>query len=136
MTKYSQGFNEMFDFFLKSYRYKLLDFCGSEVVIRPDMTGIDAKKGFKLYENGKLKDMSSRHNNILQGVIIGKKAWGLWLQQYTDGISDFLFTKKEIFEEFEKLGIKVPEKLMIDFDNVLEKKQRLKFEQNKLWMKY
>lgn len=39
-----------------------------------------------------------------------------------------LFTKQEILGEFEKLGIVIPESLLKDFDNVLDKKWRKKFE--------
>ena len=134
-NRYSIRFNEMFEFFFKSYRAGILDFCGSEVNVEFDINGMSAKKCFKLFENGQLKVYKSKHSNILKGVIIGKKAWGLWLQQWTDGISEFLFTKEvakdEILWEFESRGIKIPERLMVDFDNILEKKHIDKYKQNK-----
>jgi len=43
----------------------------------------------------KLDKLSSCHPNTLKGVIVGKKSWGLMLNEYTDGISDGLFTEKK-----------------------------------------
>jgi RIO-like serine/threonine protein kinase len=70
----------------------------------------------------RLDDLSSYHPNILKGVIMGKKSWGLWLQQWTDGIVEGSFTEREILNEFTSKGIKIPEPLMIDWDNVIIKK--------------
>lgn len=53
---------------------------------------------------------------------MGKKSWGLWLQQWTDGIVEGSFTEREILNEFTSKGIKIPEPLMIDWDNVIIKK--------------
>jgi len=64
----------------------------------------------------------SQHPNISKGVIVGKKSWGLWLNQWTDGIAEGCFTKHEILSEFEKKGIRIPESLLIDFNNRLNQK--------------
>lgn len=48
---------------------------------------------------------------------MGKKAWGLWLNTYAEGIVDWSFTKEEIISEFTNNGIVIPESLMRDFDN-------------------
>ena len=117
----------MFTFFLKSYRVGLLDFCGSSVEVKFDRNGEDSKISFKLFENGvKLDELSSCHPNTLKGVIVGKKSWGLWLQEWTDGVSDGDFTEKEILNEFSIRGIKIPDPLLTDWDNVLIKKIRKK----------
>ena len=121
----------MFTFFLKSYRVGLLDFCGSSVEVKFDQNGEDSKISFKLFENGvKLDELSSCHPNTLKGVIVGKKSWGLWLQEWTDGVSDGDFTEKEILNEFSIRGIKIPDPLLIDWDNVLIKKIRKKINGN------
>jgi hypothetical protein len=45
------------------------------------------------------------------------------LNQWVDGIIDWSFTKEEILEEFNKLNIVIPESLLLDFDNRIEKKR-------------
>lgn len=50
-------------------------------------------------------------------MIIGKKAWGLWLNTYAEGIVDWSFTKEEIVNEFTMNDIMIPTSLMKDFDN-------------------
>lgn len=112
----------MFTFFLQSYRRGILDFCGSEVVVKYDPNGDDGMISFKQFDNGEMKldNLVSCHSNVLRGVIIGKKSWGLWLQQWTDGISEGSFTSREILSQFG--GIKIPEPLLTDFYNVLQKK--------------
>lgn len=95
--------------------------------------GQDGKISFKLFENGvmKLGDLSSCHPNLLKGVIIGKKSWGLFLQQWTDGIVEGSFTEREILNEFTMRNIKIPEPLMIDWNNVIIKKIRRRINENK-----
>jgi len=78
----------------------------------------------------KLDKLSSCHPNTLKGVIVGKKSWGLMLNEYTDGISDGLFTEKEILNEFEIRGIKIPESLLTDWNNVIIKKIKRKYGNN------
>jgi len=64
----------------------------------------------------------SQHPNISKGVIVGKKSWGLFLNEWTNGIAEGSFTKKEILDEFENRNIKIPEPLLIDFNNRLNQK--------------
>ena len=92
----------MFTFFLKSYRVGLLDFCGSSVDVKFDPNGKDSKVSFKEFDNGLMKigDLSSCHPNTLKGVIVGKKSWGLWLQEWTDGIVSGDFSEKEIKKRY------------------------------------
>lgn len=59
----------------------------------------------------------------MTGILIGKKSWGLWLNEWTDGITEGSFTKYEILEEFTKNGIVIPESLLTDFNNRLWKKR-------------
>lgn len=72
--------------------------------------------------------MISGQPRIMEAVIRGKKAWGLWLDQWTDGIADWTFTKEEIWKEFSGRGIKVPESFEKDFDNRLQKKKWIRNE--------
>ena len=39
-------------------------------------------------------------------------------------LNEITFTKEEIFSEFEKRGIKVPESFEKDFDNTVDRKKR------------
>jgi hypothetical protein len=71
-----------------------------------------------------LKTIKSRHSNILRSVLIAKKSWGLWVQEWTDGIVDWTFTKEEILSKFD--GIEIPESFMNDFENVLHKKKMIR----------
>jgi hypothetical protein len=70
--------------------------------------------------------MVSSQPRIMESVIRGKKAWGLWLDQWTDGIVDWTFTRQEILNIFEEKNIKIPESFLKDFDNRLEKKKRIR----------
>ena len=125
---YSESFNEIFSFFLKSYRCGILDFCGSEVLTQYDKQGQESKFCFKSFDNGVYskeqiyQGIKTKHPNILKGVIIGKKSWGLWKNEWSDGISEGLFTKKEIIDQFIENGIKIPDSLMLDFENTIYKK--------------
>jgi hypothetical protein len=77
------------------------------------------------FENGVYKGIpiiKTRHPNISKGVIIGKKSWGLWKNEWTDGIVEGSFTPKEILQQFTDNNIKVPESLMIDFNNTIIRK--------------
>ena len=125
LRKYSDGFHEKFNFFLKSYREGLLSFCGSVVKIESENINFDARESFRMYNDGQFKFEipKSKHPNILKAVIVGKKSWGLWLDQWTDGIVDHCFTKEDILEEFSKKGIIIPESFLNDFNNTLERKR-------------
>lgn len=115
----------MFNFYLSVYRTGLITFCGVGVDVDFDVNGSDGKFAFREYDNGrfKLKTPVSRHPNILKGVIIGKKGWGLWVEQWSQGIVDWSFTKEEILEEFTKRNIVIPESLMIEWDKLIERKR-------------
>jgi len=127
LKKYSDNFNEIFTFFLKGYRSGLLTFCGDNVDVKFDVDGEDGKYTFKRYDNGEFKGLnrdklSSRHSNIVKGVIIGKKSWGLFLNEWTDGIAEGLFTTDEILNEFKIKKIKIPDSLLLDFKNNIQQK--------------
>jgi len=116
----------MFTFFLKGYRSGILSFCGSIVTTEFDVDGDECKFCFRRIENGDYKPgeiPTSRHSNILKGVIIGKKSWGLWVDQWSDGIVDWTFTEEEILGEFQKRGIQIPRPLLQDFYNRIDKKK-------------
>ena len=119
----------MFNFFLTCYRKGILTFCGVQVNVEFDLNGNEGKLVFRQYDNGQYqqgKTISSRHPNIVKGVITGKKSWGLFLNQWTDGIAEGVFTKYEILDEFTQRGITIPEPLLNDFNNRLWKK-RIKY---------
>ena len=129
--KYSDNFNQMFNFFLKSYRCKILDFCGVDVKTRFDINEEEGKFCFRKFDNGEYPKefiyndgIPSRHNNILRGVIIGKKGWGLFLQETTSGIAEGCFTEKEILQQFEDNDIIIPDCLLQDFRNIKYKKMK------------
>ena len=69
----------------------------------------------------------SRQSNILKAVIIGKKSWGLWVDQWADGIADWTFQEEEILEEFSKRDIKIPDSFLLDFRNRVEKKKQKRY---------
>jgi hypothetical protein len=130
LKKYSRGFNETFVFFLKSYRCGILTFCGSHVDIEFDINDIEGKNCFRKYDNGQYKNgkpIISRHPNIVKGVITGKKSWGLFLNQWSDGIVEGSFRKIDILNEFEDHGITIPEPLLLDFENRIISKMIKKF---------
>jgi hypothetical protein len=120
----------MFNFYLHVYRtgvYRtgLITFCGVNVEVDFDIDGSDGKFGFREYDNGRFKHMNpiSRHPNILRSVIIGKKGWGLWVEQWSQGIVDWTFTKEEILEEFIKRDIVIPDSLKLEWDKLIERKK-------------
>lgn len=119
LMKYSDNYNEMFNFFLKGYRSGILRFCGSKVEVKYNSETEDGKFSFRMFDNRqfKEKEIESIHPNILKGVITGKKGWGLWKSEFAMGISECDFTKEEILLEFTNHGIKIPEVFMREFDN-------------------
>jgi len=123
----------MFDFYLSVYRTGLITFCGVGVNVDFDVNGSDGKYGFREYDNGrfKFKTPISRHPNILRGVIIGKKGWGLTVKTWSEGIGSGLFTKYEFFELFNGCGIEIPESLIIEFNNSVYN-ERIKREKEQL----
>jgi hypothetical protein len=133
MLKYSDNFNEMFNFFLKSYRKDILTFCGSIVNIKYDINSEDGKFSFRLYENGNFKqqEIISSHPNILKAVITAKKSWGLWCEQFSDGIAENSFTKHEILEQFKQNDIIIPDVFLKEFENKIWE-ARFRFESSVL----
>lgn len=131
LQKYSNNFNEIFYFFLKSYRSGILTFCGYNVKVNFDISGPDCKFGFRLYENGDINihELKSKHSNILKSVIIGKKSFGLWINEWSDGIVEGSFTEDEILKLFIDKNIKIPDSLLLDFHNRIDKK---KMKRNKI----
>jgi hypothetical protein len=126
LSKYSDNFNEIFNFFLSSYRKGILTFCGSIVNVEFDINESEGKNTFRKFDNGQYsggKPIVTRHPNIVKAVIVGKKAWGLWCSQWSEGIAEGTFTKIEILEEFESKGIKIPTSLMKDFEDRVWKKR-------------
>ncbi len=120
----------MFDFYLSIYRSGIVTFCGVEVNVDFDINGSDGKFAFREYDNGRFKNSTpiTRHPNILKGVITGKKGWGLWVKMWTEGIVDWTFTKEEILQEFLIKGIDIPEPLMIEWDNLINKMKAVRNE--------
>ena len=110
---------------MKSYRSGILDFCGSDISTQYDENGDEGKQCFMNFENGVYKGLptiKTKHPNILKGVIVGKKSWGLWKNEWTDGIVEGSFSKKEILQQFTDNNIRIPESLMTDFNNTIHKK--------------
>ena len=116
---------EIFDFYLKIYRTGIITFCGSEVKVKFDINSKEGKFTFREYDNGvyKGKEIISKHPNIVEGVIIGKKGWGLWVNTWSDGIVDWCFTEEEILNEFKNKNIEIPSSLLKDFQNRIDKKK-------------
>lgn len=124
----------MFNFYLAIYRSGICTFCGQEVNVDFDINKPDGKFSFREFDNGRFKNINpiTRHPNILKGVIIGKKSWGLWVKSWSEGIVDWSFTKEEILEEFTNKSIIIPDPLMIEWDNLI---LRLKTIRNENYLK-
>lgn len=132
LRKYSDRFNEIFNFFFNSNRKGILDFCGAIVEVQFDKNGVDAKEGFRLFEDGRFKNkiIICRHPNVLKAVITGKKSWGLWKDEWCTGISESLFLRSECLQDFVLHKIQIPKSLKSDFENTLQKKRIKYFEEN------
>ena len=111
---------------MKCYRTGILTFCGSTVLIEERKDGPDSRESFRMYDDGQFKQNLpySRHPNILKAIITGKKSWGLWLDQWTDGIVDWSFTEEEILKIFSDNDIKVPDSFLRDFENTIDRKKK------------
>jgi len=135
LKKYSENFNRMFYFFYSLNRKDLIDFCGTPTIIHFDINGPDCKECFRLYEDGFYKGgkpIVSRHPNILKSVLIGKKGWGLWCNEWSSGIVEWSFTKEEILNEFKIRNIEIPDSFLREFENLIEKKKKIR---NELYLK-
>jgi hypothetical protein len=119
----------MFSFFLKSYREGLLTFGGEGVDVYFDINGPEGKETIRRYENGQYKNtpILTKHPNIVKGVITGKKSFGLHVRMWSEGISDWCFTKEEILEDFKKKNVLIPKQLSLDFDNWIEKMKKRRY---------
>lgn len=119
----------MFTFFLKGYRTGILDFSGSIIEVEFELDGDEGKYCFRKIENGEIKrneTIITRHPNVVKSVVTGKRSWGLFLDQWSDGICDFSFTEEEILCEFQKRNIQIPESLLLDFKNRIDKKKMIR----------
>lgn len=120
--RHSDKFNRMFRFYYLLSRSGLVTFCGSEVKVEYRKGSSDAKVAFKEYDNGLYKSMGvpvTCHPNVLCHVLTGKKGWGLWCDQWAQGIGQGLFTRFEIYEMFREHGIELPESIEREFDNLI-----------------
>lgn len=70
--------------------------------------------------------IKTRHPNIVKAVVSGKRSWGLFVDQWSEGIVDCDFTEEEILNEFKIRGITIPECLLKDFYNRIDKKKRIR----------
>ncbi len=123
----------MFKFFFDINRTGLVTFCGSQVdkEIEFDVNGPEVKNCFRKFENGQYgggKPIITRHPNIMKSLLIGKRGWGLWRDQWSDGIVEHTFTREEILKEFSDKGIEIPESLLKEFDDFIKKKKQKKLE--------
>lgn len=120
----------MFEFYFRITRTGLITFCGDIVKVNFDVNGSDGKFSFREYDNGRFKNTIpvSRHPNVLKSVLIGKKGWGLWVSQWSEGIVDWTFTKEEILKEFTDRNIEIPEPLMLEWDKLIIKKKQIRNE--------
>jgi hypothetical protein len=119
----------MFTFFFLVNRSGLIDFCGTPTIIYFDKFGLDCRECFRLHEDGFYKGgkpIITKHPNILKSVLIGKKGLGLWFDQWSDGIVDWSFTKEEILNEFDKKGVEIPDSFLTEFENLIEKKKKIR----------
>jgi hypothetical protein len=107
------------------YRTELITFCGSEVKVVHRVDGDCGKTCFNDYENGvygRHGIIETRHPNVLRSVITSKKGWGLWVSEWSSGISDGLFTKDEILDEIKKRNIDLPDSMMKELDDSIRRK--------------
>lgn len=125
LEKFSDNFNEIFNFFINSYLKGILSFAGVAVETKHDKSSYSAKEAFRRYDDGQFGNgvVPSRQSNIVKGVITAKKSWGLFLDQWAQGIAECSFTREEIINEFESKGIKIPKPFLIDFENRIRTEQ-------------
>lgn len=127
LEKFSDSFNENFKFFFLLSRKNIGSFCGEKVTVIPSSDRkMTARYCFRLFEDGaysKGKPIECCQPNILWHAIVGKKGWGLWRSQWSEGIGQRLFRKEEITEEFSVRNLEIPECFMVEFDKNIEKKK-------------
>ena len=99
----------------------------NDFIVEFDINGPDVKECFRLYEDGRYKTtkelpiIKTRHPNLVYGVIKGKKSWGLWVQEWSNGINEWSFKKEEIINEFIGNKIEIPESFMTEFENCIQR---------------
>jgi len=86
----------------------------------------------KEFDNGLYKDkpIYTKHPNILNGVIKSKKSWGLWVKEWSIGISECDFTRLEILKNFEEYDIKIPNSFLKEFDIRIGKEKIRRYERD------
>lgn len=127
LKKYSNNFNIIFTFFFNLYHKDIITFCGSKHDIIFDINGLDVKECFRLWEDGFYKNgknkIVTRHPNILNSVLIGKKGWGLWVDEWSNGIVEWSFTEEEIMDVFHSRNLEIPQSLLREFQNKIDNKK-------------
>lgn len=130
LNRYSDNFNNMFNFLLRSYRSGILTFSGSTFKVTQDLKSDECKMCFRRYDNGDYRNIDviyTRHPNVLKAIINAKKSLGLWIDQWSDGIVECNFTLDDILSEFGDKNIEIPLSILNDFKNRIDKKKRLKY---------
>jgi hypothetical protein len=114
---------------LRIYRTGIITFGGSVLNIDSDINGVDGKTCIMKYENGELtqKRIVTCHPNIVRGILTVKKGWGLWVNEWSDGIIEGSFTKQEILNDFKIKNIELPESFILEFDNSIKRKIKQKY---------
>lgn len=95
-----------------------------EVRVVFDINGPDGKECFRRFDDGQYqmgKPIVTRHPNLVRSVIIGKKGWGLWSKEWSEGIGEGSFQIDEILEEFKNRDINIPECFRLEFQKKIEK---------------
>lgn len=128
LKTFTPKFNTIFNFFLKSYRSKILDFGGSFLKFESNPNSPCARECFRLFENGFYSNgkniPTSRHPNVIESLIISKKSFGLHVDMWSDGIVEGTFLKHEILDQFKDEGIEIPESLLTNFYDLIYKKTK------------
>ena len=138
LEKYSESFNENFMFFFRLSRRGLISFCGERIVIEstndPKLT---AKHCFRLFEDGRYtmgRVIQCRQPNILRHVLMGKKGFSLWCNQWAEGVGQGLFSREEILFEFDLRSVVIPECFMIQLEKAIGKVTRFTNSQKPLYL--
>tara|TARA_R100000951_G_scaffold1676_1_gene3358 strand:+ start:824 stop:1261 length:438 start_codon:yes stop_codon:yes gene_type:complete len=141
-NKFSASFLKIYNFFLESYNAGLITFSGTDdLVVVHNSDAPNAKFCFKEFENGvytttteivgvkykSILPIETSEPEELYAVIKGKKSWGLWIKEWAGGIGEWCFTTEEIVGTFTAKGIEIPESLMNDFTNVINKEKAKRY---------
>lgn len=123
-----EKFIKYFRFFLQSYRKGITTFTGSNLIeTKLNLKKPDAKYCFTAFNNGEYSldtPIETKHPNVLKAVINGKKSWGLWSDEWGNGIAEYSFTENEILSIFQDDAIEIPDSLLSDFKNSWQDKRR------------